>query len=235
MSLLLGYTNAAYQANYMMLQTFAAGAGIVAIYRYYQQDKQYHTVFSQRLTHTFLAIQRKDKVINPVLMFVCGALLGIGLNNIIGATGVAQYSDNYQKVTAQFFAGGMLFEILGAGILVPIVEELLYRGVVYARASDWIGQKRAVVVSAIIFGALHFNLVQFIYAFVMGVILTLFLERAGHLYGAIAGHMGANLITILRNETDFLGWTKENLFLYWGVTSVMMLVGGMIIWRLLRR
>ncbi len=59
---------------------------------------------------------------------------------------------------------------LYASILGPIVEEIIFRGLVM-RGLERYGKQLAIVVSAIIFGAYHGNLVQGIFAFFVGVVL----------------------------------------------------------------
>lgn len=69
----------------------------------------------------------------------------------------------------------------------------------------------AVVISAIIFGMMHMNIVQFVYAGFLGVFLALCVERTKHLYGAILAHMAANTISVIRTETNWLSWMDESL------------------------
>ena len=67
----------------------------------------------------------------------------------------------------------------------------------------------AVLISAVIFGAVHFNVVQFVYAFLLGIVLALCMEKSGHMYGAVVAHMTANGIAVIRTETGFLQQTAE--------------------------
>lgn len=53
------------------------------------------------------------------------------------------------------------------------------------------------------------NLVQFIYAGLLGIFLALCAERTEYLYGAIAGHMAANTISVIRTETEWLKWMEH--------------------------
>lgn len=213
-----------YVRYYMMLQTIATAVALPIMYRFYRRDRLFFTVFHQRMANEYEETERKRKILNGVLTFACGALAGLVLNNVIGATGLAEASAGYQSATLHFWAGGVLFEILGAGILIPLVEELLYRGIVYARLSDWVGIRAGAVISALIFGALHFNMVQFIYAALTGLLLVFFLEKTHNLYGAVLGHIGANLVTVLRVETGALGWMESSKAVYWAATAVMGLV-----------
>lgn len=224
--LMLGVTEQQYARNYMMLQTIATAVALPVLYNFYRKDKLMFTVFQQRTANELSELSRYRKILNGIITFLCGAAAGLALNNIIGATGLAELSTGYQNVTNHFYAGGVFFEILGAGILIPLVEELLYRGIVYGRLCDWIGIPAAALVSALIFGGLHMNLVQFIYAFLIGLLLVYFLEWTHNLYGAALGHIGANLLTILRVETRALDWLEGSGAVFWLGTVLMLAVCG---------
>ena len=75
-----------------------------------------------------------------------------------------------------------MFELLGSCLMIPLAEELLYRGVVERRLSLLCGSVPAIVLSAVIFGVMHWNVVQFLYAGILGLLLTWLLERTGFLY-----------------------------------------------------
>lgn len=146
---------------------------------------------------------------HPAVAIACGAglvaavaLAGVTLNNLIGYTGLKEASQSYQEAADAFYGGRLWLEIAGSCILIPIAEELLYRGIVYRRLRAWMRVGLAVPVSALIFGVMHFNLVQFIYAGCIGVLLALVMEYAG-LPAAMASHMLTNLISVLRSETEW--------------------------------
>lgn len=69
---------------------------------------------------------------------------------------------------------GMLFQILGMGIAVPVTEELIFRGLVYRKLERYVSVKKAVLLGAAIFAVYHGNLLQILFAFPMGIILNLF-------------------------------------------------------------
>lgn len=222
--LALGIREDNYAASYTMLQTMAAAVSLPVLYRFYRKDQMLFTVFHQRTHNAFQETSRRQKIVFGLLVFLCGALMGLVLNHLIGAVGLEGMSPGYQNVTAHFFAGDVFFEVLGVGILVPIVEELLYRGIVYGRLSDWIGIPGAAVISTLIFGGLHMNVVQLLYAGLMGLLLVFFLEKTHNLYGAVLGHIGANLLTVLRVETGCLDWMERSPVVFWGCTFGMAVV-----------
>lgn len=220
-----------YNTQYMMMQTAVAAITIPFIYRYYKKDKKEPTVFHVHLLEVFQKKSWNEKVINGVLMLLAGAAAGIVLNNVIALTQLKNISEGFKEVTGYFFAGGIFFELLGSCLLVPILEEVLYRGVVYGRICDLMiyneeeteeKQKKnrknrvvAMLLTAFIFGMMHTNIVQFIYAALLGIILCWFVEKSGHLYGAIVAHIGANLIAVLRMETGIFQWmeSSKNVFI----------------------
>ncbi len=228
----LQITEETYSHSYTMLQTIATALCLPVLFGYYRKDRLLCTVFQQRLQQGTKENPTKTKILNCILTFISGALAGFALNNIITATGLMQVSEGYREVTAHFYGGGIFFEVLGVGILIPIAEELLYRGIVYGRLSDWLGIPAAMAVSALIFGGLHFNLVQFLYAFLLGMLLAYFLERAHSLMACICAHLGANLLTLFRVESGALDWVSKSQGAYWGATVAAALLAALLVWLL---
>ena len=232
--------------QYMMLQTASVAVTIPFIARYYQKDQAEPTVFWK---HMQLELRKKTmavKIANGVLMFLAGAAVGAALNNILMFTNLEEISQGYQEVNEYFFAGGILFELLGACILTPFLEELLYRSVVYGRLCDmmisehgeetetgkkqeWLKRILAMVISALLFGVLHMNLVQFVYAGILGILLAWFMEKTGHFYGAFLAHMGANLISVLRVETKVFSWMEPGNTAFVVATAIFAAAGFLLI------
>lgn len=240
------FLGADYQEQYMALQTASVAVTIPFIARYYDKDRKEPTVFQQHMQIELGKKTGTQKVWNGILALVTGTVAGTALNNILVFTTLEEISQGYQEVTGYFFAGGIFFELLGACLLTPFLEELLYRGVVYGRLCDLMildneektedGKKRekksrmaAMVLSALLFGVLHMNLVQFIYAGVLGILLAWLVEKSGHLYGAVLAHIGANFISVLRMETNWLGWMDKDQTVFVGATAVLAVVSVILI------
>jgi membrane protease YdiL (CAAX protease family) len=80
--------------------------------------------------------------------------------------------------------------------LVPIGEEMFFRGFVYGSLRRW-GAAAATVLSALFFGAVHQQVVHFLPIVVLGVILALLYERTGSLLPAMLVHAVNNLVAVL--------------------------------------
>ena len=196
LTLLLG----AGEESYMLRQMLCAAATIPFVWMHYGQDRAAReTVYGRR-------------GIRPDARFFCtvagsllaGASLGMAVNNVIAMTPLIEASAGFQSANQAFFAGGVVFELLGSCLVIPIAEELLFRGVVYKRLKLYFGVTPALIGSALIFGIMHVNLVQFLYAAVIGLLLAFVLEKTGKLSMAVFGHIAANLVAVLRTETGWL-------------------------------
>lgn len=98
----------------------------------------------------------------------------------------------------------VLYELLGSCLLIPVAEELIFRGVVFKRLKLYIGAVPAIIFSALIFGIMHVNLVQCLYAAVLGLGLALLYEKTNLFCIPVIGHIAANLVAVARAETGTL-------------------------------
>lgn len=78
------------------------------------------------------------------------------------------------------------------GIIAPISEELIFRALVQQRIRDYIGKKWAIFLSALCFGIYHGNMLQFIYAALLGILLAVLYEKTGSLWIPVTAHIAAN-------------------------------------------
>lgn len=102
----------------------------------------------------------------------------------------------YEALESMFSQPPLLVQVLVVGIIGPVMEELLFRGILFRRLRDYLGFYAAVIFSAAAFGIAHGNLTQGIYAFILGMVLAALYEHFGSLKACIAGHMANNLFSI---------------------------------------
>lgn len=104
--------------------------------------------------------------------------------------------ENYQQ-TVQSIRSAPIISFIDVCILAPILEELLMRGFLLDGLSINYGKSIALLVSAMFFAILHFNLAQIIPSFICGVILGLLYFSTGSLFSCILAHMGYNFISYI--------------------------------------
>lgn len=191
------------QQTYMLRQLVCSAATIPATMSFYKQDK-----IAEQVVYGTEKEKLDTKWLRDAVLAAVGAVtLGIAVNNIIAMTPLVQMSEGFQEANQSFFAGTVVFELLGSCLVIPIAEELLFRGVVYKRLKLYFGVTPALIGSALIFGIMHVNLVQFLYAAVIGLFLAFVLEKTGKLSMAVFGHIAANLAAVLRTETGWLDFS----------------------------
>ena len=149
------------------------------------------------------------------------------------ATKLTEISMGYQQANTDFYGSTMGMEILCLAVFTPILEELVFRGILFGRLKDMLSKPFAVGISALIFAAVHVNIVQFIYALILGVVLALLMDRAGNVYASMIGHMTANFIAVVRTETHWLDFSVRGDAVAW-IFSLMILGAGIVLmWRYL--
>ena len=109
--------------------------------------------------------------------------------------------------------------IISYGILAPLGEEIVFRGVVYGQLRKVLKVPYAVVLSGLAFGLFHGNLVQAVYATVIGCLLALVYEWYGTIAAPMLFHSVANLFggvfLSVPSCVLFLVLSAGSLFLLW--------------------
>jgi membrane protease YdiL (CAAX protease family) len=87
---------------------------------------------------------------------------------------------------------GMLFSLILAGLLAPVIEELVFRGLLFSLWRERYGWLAAMAMTSTLFGLYHAN---FLPAFVGSIIYTCVYLRTGSLRAAIMVHAAYNVST----------------------------------------
>lgn len=122
---------------------------------------------------------------------------GILLNVFMTQLSFLGNSEGYARANETLYSGGTLTRIFATCICIPLLEELLYRGIICGQLGLWFGKIPAVVISALLFGVMHFNLVQFIYAFLVGIVLGMVYLHTQKVWIVFLAHGITNFIVVL--------------------------------------
>lgn len=120
-----------------------------------------------------------------VLLFVGIGLLGNVLTKLLGTP--APQSFTVAIKGANYFWEFALLTILG-GVIAPIREELLFRGLIYPPLRQAFGRGKGILLTGIFFATLHFELVRFLPLFIGGVVLTWLYERSSSIWPSVVAH-----------------------------------------------
>lgn len=180
----------------------------------------------------------KEKETSPAMwisLIIMAVAMCISLNALIGFTGLDKISKSYQSVAEVLYSGGILLEIITVGILGPICEELVFRGLMFHRMCQYIKPEAAVVLSALIFGIYHGNIVQGVYAFILGVIIAVCYRRFGTIWAPIGIHVAANITSVCMTEVEWIGTILEKSNVLIIATILTTVVWVMILTMLLKK
>lgn len=168
----------------LYMETFIKMAGMalggLAVLPYYKKEKS--------------LINKKSLSIQEMaVLVIMGGILSVGINFVFSAIGFTGSSEQYQQVAEVQFALPLWLAVLFYGILSPVVEELVFRGIVYNGLSRNMTKALSILGSALLFGAFHGNVVQMIYAGIMGVLLAWIYQKYQNLWAPILFHGAANI------------------------------------------
>lgn len=99
---------------------------------------------------------------------------------------------NNEYYNLVFGSGSFIMEVLCVGIITPILEEIVFRGLIYTRLRRAMPVIAAQILSALIFGAAHMNWMQFIYASLIGFLMALLFEKYQSIIPSILFHIAFN-------------------------------------------
>lgn len=136
----------------------------------------------------------------------------LGLNNLILLADLATYSEAYQEAAQTFYASDFIVQIIVLGILTPVTEEFMFRGLIYKRLRrDMKSVVSAIIFSGLVFGFYHGNLVQSIYGCLSGFLLAYLYEKFGSLKAPILAHMLMNMVALALTEANIFVWMFKDI------------------------
>ena len=147
-----------------------------------------------------------------------GVVLCLGLNNILNMVDAVFLDSSYALTGASMYQSSLPMQLLCLGLLSPISEELIYRGLLYKRYREVGGVGRSMMYSAILFGFAHSGSIQFIYALILGAFLAYVYEKYGSLLAPILLHAAANITAVIGTKTDLFTWMMANPLRMGGIT-----------------
>ncbi|MCR4648648.1 MAG: CPBP family intramembrane metalloprotease [Lachnospiraceae bacterium] len=100
------------------------------------------------------------------------------------------------------FAIPLYMRIIGYVFIAPFSEEVLFRGVIFFRFKKLLPLWASVLAAALFFGLYHGNLMQGLYAFIMGSVMCLVFHYGGSFLYPFLFHAIANLISNLCFEFE---------------------------------
>ena len=163
------------------------------------------------------------------------ALLSIGIAQVVNfLIALIPYEDAIYEETSEemFYQTGLFLQFAVIGAIGPICEELVFRGLVFRRARDYVGFWPAAIVSGLAFGIYHMNVTQGVFASIMGIVFAMIYEHYGTIWASITAHIANNVMATLMNSViDKFDLPESYYLIYLIVMAIAAVVIGIYIFR----
>lgn len=158
---------------------------------------------------------------------IIGSLLGIGVMTTIAFVLGIIYQNFDLGVTDKTMElisnASPVWAMVATVCVAPVVEEFIFRGFVFERLSKAFSPRMTILLSALMFGLIHLNIIQSSYAFVAGLVFGYFRAKYEDLWGCILLHIFGNFV----GSFNF-GYFGEQAYIIVYLVGIVIFVGTMI-------
>ncbi|HWK58982.1 MAG TPA: type II CAAX endopeptidase family protein [Parapedobacter sp.] len=167
------------------------------------------------------------KVMGLVLLATIGLQTGI-TSPIVNLIPMPEF---VQKIFLEFADQKGIYSFLAIVIAAPIIEELIFRGIILEGLLQRYSPVKSIILSSILFGIVHLNPWQFVSALVIGLLSGWVYYRTRKLSLSILIHLVNNLFAFIgmhSMDTEAM-IDKSQLELYGGLTNFILITAGAIL------
>lgn len=226
-ALLLGAASKKLNGSAMLVLSCISAALTFAIpcltYTYFTKTPVFRCITVKKSSNN-----RTRNLSKNILTFIIAVSLTVTAVNIVGALTdlVASLFGISHEAAAPTGFVSLLLTFIRSVILAAFFEELLFRGIVL-NAFESTRNSRKLIISALLFALMHYNLLSFFYAFVAGAILSYFAIRTGSVVFTMLVHLTQNLtvfiFSVLRVylEADVFGTASSVSFVIFAAVAVL--------------
>ncbi len=179
-------------------------------------------------------IREKAPVAYYLPTILISLALSVALNNLIIIGNFASYSSDYTDTMSALYSANLGVQIVALGILIPICEELVFRGLVFNRMKEDSSVMGSMIYSSLIFGILHGNAVQMVYGALLGFLLAWLYQKMGAIWAPILAHIFMNLGSVLATEFNLYEALAKDIR-YIGLVTVACAAFGSCMYLVLQR
>jgi len=191
-----------------------------------------------------LGLRRPDR--SSVLFFTL--LLAPAATLVAAAVAMGQglfleVPDSYREMMEKLFqlkggGGGLAVAVLVFAVTPAVCEEILFRGFMLHGLARRMKPAPAILWTAVLFGAFHFDLYRLLPTAALGAILGTLVWLTGSLWPAILLHATNNSIAVLTNDprvVERVPWLAEGADIPWPVVGLVAAVGVIAMSALIHR
>ncbi|MDF2504966.1 type II CAAX endopeptidase family protein [Clostridium sp.] len=149
---------------------------------------------------------RPLKIKDLVLVIITGFLI-YPIASFLGLITNLVFHNNVNDVLGKMSSLPLMVMIIVIALTPAICEELTMRGVILSGYKK-IGIHKAAIITGFLFGVLHLNPSQFLYTFVLGIILAYMVDATGSIFASMICHFIFNGINAIASWNSLKSGTK---------------------------
>jgi len=170
------------------LTTLAGAAAIPVLFVFYIRDRR---------THQVLLYGRRAALRAYGLIIPLAVAASIALSFMTSFFSLSEKVESFHEVNRLLFSGSVPVQLAGIGVIVPVAEELVFRGLIQQRIRTYTENSyKAIGITALMFGLFHENIVQSAAAAAAGLLIGFLYEKYKHLAAPVLFHICFNLTGI---------------------------------------
>lgn len=162
-------------------------------------------IFYRMLNKEWLKRPYRLQALKPVCRkYIYVALVAIGMtvafNLGVNAFEFFRYDVDYARIARGIYSEPYYLQVLVIGFLMPISEELMFRGLIFERISNFGSETAGAILTSLLFGLYHGTMIQLVYAFVFSLFMIFAYKRSGSFAAPVLFHMVSNLSALAMNQ-----------------------------------
>ncbi len=178
-----------------LLNALSLTAGMAAVWPMAGRELKWARILGRKETEA--GKRTAGEAVGYVCLGIFAASFAMGVNIWMALAGLTGISERYQEVADRQYGVALGIGILIYGLISPLAEEIVFRGLIYNRMRRYFGKILSVTVCGVMFGLYHGNLVQGIYGTILGIAITYSYEWYGSFFAPVLFHAAANIAVFI--------------------------------------
>lgn len=132
-----------------------------------------------------------------LLYYIPPIILGIVSNYLVNIIKIVYNDKEYIRSQTIINSQPILMIVITTILISPLLEEIVFRGVLFEEIRNNIDSKYAIIISAILFAIIHGNITQGIYALIVGLYLGYLKSKFDNIIIPITVHILMNIVALV--------------------------------------
>ncbi|QSZ26468.1 CPBP family intramembrane metalloprotease [Aceticella autotrophica] len=132
--------------------------------------------------------------------------------------------NKYQELFTKIIKGNFFIVLLSIVIIGPILEEIIFRGLIFKELRKGMSISTSIILQSTIFAIIHGSIYQGFYAFILGILLSVMFYLSKSIWVPIIIHMASNMVALFGSlfiKTN-INSAKEVIFIFVGITILIL-------------